>query len=223
MRHLRCVLLAAVVVALSASSAAAAHHPHAGGGAVVTPAGPHVLAQWYKTFLEMPEAVNPVWGSGEDPCVRFGPGGKLLAAISFGEVSCTAELGTVLTTGVAHFCSTFDDPTSPFFAVSKKDQRRCARAVSTWETAVSVTVDDGQTVDIFQRPYAALSPQTAVQLPVGAVFGEEAQAATITAYGWMANVRSLGVGTHLITTEVSFQDGGTFRADHFITIVPRGE
>ncbi len=153
MRHLRRAVLAAVVVAIFAAPAAAAHHPHAGGGTVVTPAGPHVLAEWYETFLEIPAAINPRFGTGDDPCVRFGPGGKLLVAISFGEVTCTAELGTVLTTGAGHFCSTFDPPDSPFYAVGRHEQRRCARAV-TGETGVRVIVD-GHAVDLLRPRFAS--------------------------------------------------------------------
>jgi len=219
MRHRCCALLAVVVVALCASPAAAAYDPQAGSRAVVTPAGPHVLAEWYETFLEMPAAINPAFGTGEDPCVRFGPGDKLLSAISFGEVTCTAELGTVLNTGASHFCSTFDPPNSPFYAVGRREQRSCAQAVSP-ETGVRVTVD-GHTVDIFRPQFTSFSPQTTVQLPADNVFGAEAQTATITAYGWHANVRNLRLGRHLITTEIDV-DGDTYAFDHFINIVPRG-
>jgi hypothetical protein len=219
MRHPCCALLAVLVVALCASPAAAADGPRAASGAVVAPSNGHELAQWYKTFLEMPAAVNPLWGTGDDPCVRFGPGGKLLVAISFGEVTCTAELGTVLNTGWGHFCSTFDPPDSEFYAVGRQEQRRCAQAVSR-ETGMRVTVD-GHTVDIFRPQFTLFSPQTTVQLPAGNVFGAAAQTATITAYGWHANVRNLRLGRHLITTEIDV-DGDTYAFDHIINIVPRG-
>ncbi len=218
MRHLRCALLA-VVVALSAPSAAAARDPEAGGGAVVAPSNGHELAEWFKTFIELPAPVNPLWGFGQDPCVRLGPAGKVLVAISYGEVTCTAELGTVLNTGFGHFCSTFDPPDSPFYALGKKAQHRCAREVSP-ETGMRVTVDGGQTVDLFQPQFTAYTPQTTVQLPVDNVFGVPAQTATITGYGWHANIRNLRVGQHLITTEIDVF-GSTFRFDHFINIVPR--
>ena len=223
MRHLRCAPLAVLVIALCASPAAAAHDRHAGGSPVVTPSSPHQLAQWYTTFLEMPAAVNPLWGTGDDPCVRFGPGGKLLSAIAGedGTVTCTAELGTVLDTGWGHFCSTFDPPDSEFYAVGRHEQRRCAKAVSQEETGMRVTVDDGQSVDIFRPPFTNFSPQTTVQLPADNIFGGGAQTATITAYGWHANVRNLRVGRHLITTEID-AFGETFPFDHIINIVPRG-
>jgi hypothetical protein len=218
MRHSCCALLAVLVVTLGASPAAA-DDPHADSGAVVTPSNGHELAQWHKTFLEMPAAVNPLFGTGDEPCVRFGSGGKLLSAISFGEVTCTAELGTVLETGAGHFCSTFDPPDSPFYAVGRREQRSCAQALST-ETGVRVTVD-GHTVDIFRPQFTSFSPQTTVQLPADNVFGADAQTATITAYGWHANVRNLRLGRHHITTEVDV-DGETYAFDHIIDIVPRG-
>jgi hypothetical protein len=220
MRHPCCALLAVLVVALCATPAAAADGPRAASGAVVAPSNGHELAQWYKTFLEMPAAVNPLWGTGDDPCVRFGPGGKLLVAISLGEVvTCTAELGTVLNTGWGHFCSTFDPPDSEFYAVGRREQRICAQAVSP-ETGLRVTVD-GHTVDIFRPQFTSFSPQTTVQLPADNVFGAVAQTATITAYGWHANVRNLRLGRHLITTEIDVF-GETLDFDHIIDIVPRG-
>ena len=208
----------AAIVALVASSPAAADRPRE-RRAVVTPASGHVAAQWHKTLLEMPAAVNPLWGTGEDPCVRFGPGGKLLSAISFGEVSCTAELGTVVTTGWSHFCSSFEVGTE-FYAVGRQEQRACARAVSGTETRVSVTVD-GHTVDIFTPQFTSFSPQTTVQLPADNVFGVPGQTATVTAYGWRANIRNLAVGRHLITITVVV-DGDTYPFHHVIDIVPPG-
>jgi hypothetical protein len=204
-----------IVVALAIAAPASADAPRS-GAAVVTPASGHVAAEWHKTLLEMPAAVNPLWGTGENPCVRFGPRGKLLSAISFGEVSCTAELGTVLTTGWSHFCSSFEVGTE-FFAVGRQEQRACARAVST-ETGVSVTVD-GHTVDIFTPQFTSFSPQTTVQLPADNVFGVPGQTATVTAYGWRANVRNLSIGRHLITITVAV-DGETFAFHHVIDITP---
>ena len=218
MRRHRCALLAAAI-ALIASSPAAADGSAASARAVVTPSNGHVLAEWHKTLLEMPAAVNPLWGTGEDPCVEFGPGGKLLSAISFGEVTCAAEVGTVVTTGWSHFCSSFEVGTE-FYAVGKQEQRACARAVSGAETRVSVTVD-GHTVDIFKPQFAGFSPQTSVRLPADNVFGVPGQTATITAYGWRANIRNLGVGRHLITTTIVV-DGDSYPFHHVIDIVPSG-
>jgi len=218
MRRHRCALLAAAAALIACSPAAAGGSP-ASDRAVVTPSSGHAMAEWHKTLLEMPAAVNPLWGTGEDPCVELGPRGNLLSAISFGEVTCTAELGTVLTTGWSHFCSSFEEGTE-FHAIGRQEQRACARDVSRAETAVSVTVD-GHTVDLFTPRFTSFSPQTSVRLPADNVFGVPEQTATVTAYGWRANVRNLGVGRHLITTTVVV-DGDTYPFDHVIDITPPG-
>ena len=111
----------------------------------------------------MPAAINPRYGTGSDPCVPFGRHGKLLPAIvRNGSVTCTAELGTVLNTGVGHFCSDFDPPDSPFYAVGRKDLRACARRV-TDELAAKVIVD-GRTTDIMKPRFEVYSPFMTVQL-----------------------------------------------------------
>src|SRR3954453_9131582 len=123
MRHLRWTLAAAVALALCASSPAPAHPPH-GGGAVITPSNSHEMTEWYKTMIELPVPVNPLLGWGDDPCVRMGAHDRILVAISFGDVSCTAEVGTVVTTGGGHFCDDFEPP--PWFAEGWRAQLRCA-------------------------------------------------------------------------------------------------
>jgi hypothetical protein len=221
MRHLRWALTGAAVLALCASSPAAADVPD-GGGAVIAPSNGHELAAWFKTFVELPAAVNPLWGSGEDPCVRLGPTGKTLVAISYGEVTCTAQVGTVVNTGGGHFCSTFDPPDTPFYAVERKEQRRCARAISR-ERGMRLTVDGGPPVDLFQPQSTAYTPQTTVQLPADNVFGVPAQIGTFTGYGWHANIRNLPVGRHVWTIEVDEAEGFTNYFNHVINIVPRDQ
>ncbi len=221
MRRFRWALPGAVVLAFCVSSPAGAQVPDGGGGAVIAPSNGHELAVWFKTFIELPAAVNPLWGSGEDPCVRLGPTGKTLVAISYGEVTCTAELGTVVNTGGGHFCSTFDPPDSPFYALGKKEQHQCARAVSQ-ETGMRLAVDGGPPVDLFQPQFTAYTPQTTVQLLADNVFGAPAQTATITGYGWHANIRNLRVGRHVWTIEADVE-GAMYVFNHVINIVPRDD
>jgi hypothetical protein len=220
MRHLRWAVPVALVLALCTSLPAAAHDRHGGGGAIIAPSGAGELADWFKTFIELPTPANPLLGDGEDPCVRLGPRGKVLVAITFGQVvTCTAELGTVVNTGAGHFCSTFDPPDSPFYAVGPREQRRCARAVS-HETGMRVSVDGGPWVDLFQPQFTAYTPPTIVRLPVDNAFGVPAQKGIITGYGWHANIRNLRVGRHVYTTEVDV-DGATHAFHHVVNIVPR--
>jgi hypothetical protein len=221
MRHLRWALAGAVILALCASSPAAAGDSSHGGDPIVAPSGGGELADWFKTFVELPTPVNPLWGSGADPCVRLGPQGKTLVALTFGgvPVTCTAELGTVVNTGGGHFCSTFDPPDSEFYAVGAREQRRCARDVSR-ETGLRLSVDGGPWVDLFQPQFTAYTPPTAVRLPVDNVWGVPAQTGTITGYGWHANIRNLRVGRHVWTVEADFE-GNTYVFPHVVNIVPR--
>lgn len=164
---MRWVVVAAVAAALGVSSPAHAH-----GRAVVTPAGSALTAEWFETLVELPTPVNPLWGMGTDPCVHWGGHDRMLSIITFGEhVTCTVELGTVPITGFGHFCSTFDPPGSDFYAVERREQRRCAREV-TPEDAIRVSVDGGRWVYLIPE----FTPQTSVFLPVDNVWGRPAGA-----------------------------------------------
>ena len=100
MRHPCYALLAVLVVALCASPAAAADGPRADSG---VRSSPLPAAMDGPVAQDIPRDAcchqSRSGGRARTPASRFGPRGKLLSAISFGEVTCTAELGTVLTTG----------------------------------------------------------------------------------------------------------------------------
>ena len=218
MRHLRWSLPAVVVLALCASSPAAGHESHHGGGPSVVPLTPAEHVERIRHFVELPKPVNPLWGDGEDPCVRLGPRGKFLAVIVWNQVAtCTAEVGTVPTTGGGHFCTTYDPP--PYYALGVLAQRRCARALST-ETAARVRVDGGPWVDLFQPGFTAYTPPFLVHLPADNVWNVRAQWGMVTGYGWNANILNLGVGRHEYITEIQ-DDGVWYSARHIINIVPR--
>ena len=123
MRHLRWALLATAVLAYPAPALAGG----GGGRPVVAPSSSHDLAETLETFLELPAPVNPLYGYGTDPCVKVGR--DTLVAITYGEeVTCTAELGTVVRTGAMHFCSPWEG--DPWYATNPRDGRKCARAAS---------------------------------------------------------------------------------------------
>ena len=215
MRHLRCAAPAAVTLALCLSSSAAAS-----GGPIVTPAGGAALSAWFKAVLELPVPVNPL-GAG-DPCLRLGPNGKLLVAVSFPDApgNCTAEVGTVVMTGANHFCSTFSfDRGTDFYAESRREQRQCARTVST-ETAVLVSVDGAPFVNLTQPRFSVYTPQLTIHLPADNMIGINPETATITGFGWHAKIHNLRVGRHHYTTKI--QRDGTWTAyEHEIKVVPR--
>jgi hypothetical protein len=216
MRRLRWALAAAAVLTLSTSATAAAD----GGRPIVAPSSSHDLTTILKTFVELPAPINPRYGDGSEPCVEIGR--NMLIAITFGEeVTCTAELGTVVSTGGMHFCSTFDPVDSPYYADNPKDGRACARnPEASPETGLWVSLDGGPQVDLFQPQYTAHTPPTTVALPIDNAFGVPPQSATIYGWGWLANLRNLGVGRHTYVTTVEvFGELIPFR--HMIDIVPR--
>jgi hypothetical protein len=215
MRHLRWAAPAAIALALCSSSSAAA-----GGAPVITPSSGQELAEWFETVLELPTPLNPVREG--DPCARLGPNGKVLVAVSFPDAPahCTAEVGTVVNTGADHFCSTFSiDRGSDFYAEDRQDQRECARRVST-ETAVLVSVDGARAVDLVQPRFGVYTPLLTIHLPADNVFEIEPETATITGFGWHANIRNLSVGRHHYTTTIQ-RDGNWTVYEHEINIVPR--
>ena len=212
--------LAALALALLAAPAAAAKDSHEDGKAVVVPASGAINGEWYETLFALPTAVNPLAGNA-DPCVRLGHEGMVLSALApGGTVTCTAERGTALFTGSDHFCSTFDAPDSGFYAVGRAAQRACAMPLGQAMTALSITVDDAEPVDIFTPRFAAFTPLTTVRMPVGNLFDVAPQTATLTSYGWLALVRNLRVGRHVIVVDVE-EGGFSGSYEHVIDIVPR--
>lgn len=212
MRNLRWALLATAVLAYPAPALAGG----GGGRPVVAPSSSQDLAETLETFLELPAPVNPRYGYGTDPCVKVGP--DTLVAITFGEeVTCTAELGTVVRTGAMHFCSPWEG--DPWYATNPRDGRRCARAASP-EVGLTVSVDGAPPVDLFQPQYTAHTPPVQVSLPADNVFGLPPQRGAAYGFGWHGNIRNLGLGRHTYVTTVQV-DGRTIPFPHVIHIVPR--
>jgi hypothetical protein len=216
----RITLAAALAVALVAAAAPAAAASRPDHRPVVVPAGGKINGEWIETLFAIPAAENPLAGNA-DPCVRLGHRGKVLSALALGgTVTCTAEQGTVLFTGWDHWCSSFDDPDSEFYAVGRAAQRKCAKRLNRSVTSVSITVDDAEPVDILKPRFAAFTPLTTVHLPAGNLFDVAPQTGTVTSYGWLAYIRPLRVGRHVITTDVVDGDfSGSFK--HIIDVVRR--
>jgi hypothetical protein len=218
MSRSRCIILAAATLALCVAPVAAADDTNGKGRAVVVPAGPEITGLWFKTLFELPAAAHPFQGNG-DPCVRLGRRGKVLTVAT--PATCTAEQGTAVYEGWDHWCSNFDPPDSPFYAVSAAEQRRCALAASQSVTALTITVD-GRSTDILKRRFATFSPQIALNLPADNVFEIDPVVGpyTLTSYGWEVLVKNLRVGQHVIRI---YGEDGDFKGsyEHIINIVPR--
>jgi hypothetical protein len=160
-------------------------------------------------------------GSGHgNPRVKVGRGGKVLMAIAHGgTVTCTAERGTMFTTGSDHWCSDTLDPPGPFTAVGRAAQRRCAKALSHKMKTLTITVD-GVVFDINKPRFADFTPMLSLTLPVGNIFEVPPKSFTMTAYGWTALVGNLRVGRHVIVVHVVDGDADE-SGEHIIDIVPR--
>jgi len=205
MRHLRFAVLAVVAVALCAAPVAVAHPPHKGGGAVVTPVhkvagltGGELLGEAWAQILSYP--ADTFSGS----CIPLGRNEKVVSPEPSPEftASCTVKRGTSLFFWFGTECSNVEEP--PFFGADETEQRACALAADLeFVEAATITVDDGEPVDILNSRFELFSPQRTVELPPDNVLGVDPQIATFTAHGWGALVRKLRPGQHTIAVEVT--------------------
>jgi hypothetical protein len=222
MRILRRSSLAAVAVAiglssllLSSSSATATNASQHGR---VTPAdradgmtGQQLLAQAWTDLYETPSTAPFV------PCVYLGRTGKVLLA---GRVflTCTVKQGSP----VMYFFGSSCDPisTPPFFAITARDQRRCARAADVASIAsMSLQVDDGPVVVITTPRFELFTGQKSVVLPEDNVFGAPPGPTTFTAHAWAAFADDLSLGLHTTHFTISFADGTVDTFDRPIEVV----
>lgn len=216
MRHLRPAVVALAAVALCAAPAAAvAHGPHGHHGPVVRPAdkvagvsGSKLLGEGWAKLL-----ANPI-ETFAGTCMPLGHRGKILAPEPDADFTarCSVRPGTRLFFFFGTECSNVEEP--PFFGADAEAQRACALAFDEFFVSASITVDDGEPVDILNPRFELFSPQVTVDLPADNSLGVPAQTATFVAHGWAAVVRKLHRGQHTITVVVGDADGGvtTFTA-----------
>jgi hypothetical protein len=214
MRHLRLIVLATFAVALCAAPVAGAHDPHEDrGGAVVAPAQDKWLGEFWAQIYSLPVPVNPFAGNG-DPCLEVGHN-----VIQQVPGPCTVERGTALTLGFGTAWSSAEDP----FPKSRRKQLALARAADEELVAgMTVTVDGGDPVEIRTPRFELFSPQRRVLLPADNFLEVDGpRFVTLSAHGWGAVVRGLGVGEHEIVGDTLFTDGGHLVVSHVVTVVPR--
>jgi hypothetical protein len=222
MRHLRRAVLAVVAVALCAAPVAVAHHPK-GGGAVVAPAhkaagltGDELLGEAWVQLLSHP--ADAFSGS----CLPVGHKGRVVApqpGPDF-ESSCTVKQGTRVFFFIGSDCSNVEE--DPFFGEDEAEQAACAIAADEFFVDISITVDDGDPVDIRNPRFELLSPQRTVELAEDNFLGVDAGPATFVAHGWGALVKKLRPGEHTITVVVTDAEGVTTTARAFIDVVRDG-
>ena len=215
MRHLRHMVLAAVAVALCVAPVAGAESPREDrGAAVVAPAKDKWLGESWAQLFSIPLAENPFAGNGDDPCLTLA--NKVIQ--EFGG-PCTIEEGTTFTTGFGSVWSSADDPS----ADTRAEQLAVAVAIDREIVrGVTVTVDDGSTVDIHTPRFELFSPQRTVLLPPDAIFDLHGpQIVTLTAHAWGAAVHKLSLGQHTIVVDTTFSDGFVYSAPHIVNVVPK--
>jgi hypothetical protein len=214
MRDLRHIVLAAVAVALCVAPVAGAQSPREDrGGAVVAPAKDKWLGESWAQIYSLPLSENPFAGNG-NPCLTLA--NKVIQ--EFGG-PCTIEQGTTFTTAFGSAWSSAEDP----FPQTEAEQRAIVVALDREIVrGVTVTVDDGPTVDIHTPRFELFSPQRTVLLPPDAIFDLHGpQTVTLTAHAWGAAVRKLNVGEHTIVVDVTFSDGFVYSAPHIVSVVPK--
>ena len=222
MRPVRRVLLLAAMLALCCSPAAGAGGPpERDGTAGVVPAhriagetGGQLLGDWFVRNLSLPASAAPFAGSA-DLCLDLGrrekvlsPSGGLLTPEG---MTCTVKVNRpVLLVMSSADCSTAEPP--PYFARTAAEQRRCAidaltRSPAFEIQAINVSLDGAPAVDIASRRFFAVSPQRRVVFPENPVFGATPGAATFVAAAWIAEIKGMHRGRHVLRAQVSTSAG----------------
>jgi hypothetical protein len=195
MRDLRRSVLAVVAVVLCAAPAAASSHQRDGDGAPrVTPAGPGLLAATWLVELQTP-ADSALRGG----CVQVRRNVVLPLLGADSVATCTIPVGTSVLIAAGSECSNVEEP--PFYGADYPAQLRCAIAADREWTALSISIDGADPVNLLRRRYEAVSRQQSVTLPEGNILGVAAGPATFTAHGWQVLVRNLRPGTHTIVAD----------------------
>jgi hypothetical protein len=169
-----------------------------------------LLGDWYVQNLSLPASESPFMGNA-DLCLDLGRKGKVLSPagglFTPEGMTCTVRVGRpVLLVMSSSDCSTAEAP--PFFGATEAEQRACAiKAItSTPEIAdvraINVSVDGRPAVDIHSPRFFAVSPQRHVVFAADPVFGATPGPATFVAAAWVAEIRGMKRGRHVVRAVV---------------------
>jgi hypothetical protein len=212
-KHRRLLALTTLAITLCAAPAAGAHDPHKErGGGVVAPAKDKWLGESWAQIYSLPLSENPFAGNG-NPCLTLAH--KVIQEIGG---PCTIEQGTAFMLAFGSAWSNVEDP----FPQTREEQLAVATAADReFVAGMTVTVDGGDPVEIRTPRFELFSPQRTVLLPADNGLGVPSQIVTLSAHGWGAVVRKLGVGDHDVVGDTLFADGEHFVVHHILTVVPR--
>jgi len=115
-------------------------------------------------------------------------------------------------------CDTASPP--PFYAVTAREQRRCAKKADlAFISCMTLAVDDGPAVLITRPRFELYTRQVHVQLPADNIDGAPAGPATFSAHAWAAFATHLSLGLHTTHLTIHYGDGSTDVFDRTIRVV----
>jgi hypothetical protein len=156
-------------------------------------------------------------GTPEPPCLYLGRTGKVLLAGRVDRV-CTVQHGYPVMYFFGSDCDTVSPP--PYFAVSPRAQRMCAKAADqALIKSMYLKVDDGPTTRITRPRFELYTRQQHVQIPPDNGQGVPAGPATFTTHVWAAFAQHLCLGLHTTTFTIDFVDGSTDVTPRTIRVV----
>lgn len=223
MSHAHRIVWATLAIALCATSVAAAHDPPRHGGAVIAPArgggltgGELLGAAWTRELVRPASQADPFAGT----CVTLAHDVIAPHFDDQGTATCAGTRATRLLVFFGSECSNREDPATE----TRAAQLACAIDSDRAIESLSVTLDDGDTIDIVRPRFELFSPQTTVELPPDNVFRTGERTATFTAHAWGAVIRSLRPGRHSVTFAVALGAGYDvrFTSTIVLTIHPAG-
>jgi hypothetical protein len=182
------------------------------------------LGDLWTTVLELPTRENPY--TSTNYCLELDrnrsrrPVVAPFAPFGVESLTCVVPPGTkVFVTAYTSECSTIEPP--PYFGQNEAELRACARAADAGITLTELTVD-GVPVALAETETGLLT----VTLPRSNIFGLPPDTtAESVGHGWVAALRPLSRGAHLITLHVEgtdvFGDPVDFTNTTTINVRPR--
>jgi hypothetical protein len=207
-------MVAVLALMMFAAPVAVADEGERGGGQLpsVAPAGKvtgdtggDIVGDWYVQNLSRPADASPLGGTA-NLCLDVGrhgnvlsPAGGISDATGLIEMACTVKVGRpVVLVMTSADCSTAEAP--PFFGATAEEQRSCVvDALNSFDIrSINVSVDGGPAVDIHDPLFFEVSPQRSVVFPKDPVFGATPGPATFVAAAWIAEIRGMKIGSHIV-------------------------
>jgi hypothetical protein len=176
-----------------------------------------LLGDYFVHNLSLPVSASPFAGAA-DLCLDLGRKGKVLSpsggliAFTPQGMTCTVKVNRpVMLVLTSADCSTAE--ASPFFGRTEAQQRACAIDAITGNPdivdvrAINISLDGAPAVDIHARRFFAVSPQRRVVFPENAVFEATPGPATFVAAAWVAEIRGMRRGRHVMRAVLVTADG----------------